>query len=100
MKNFAYIINVFNMILKEENRDTIKYLQKILCTVILARYDDFVKDYKFFNNFKQYQTFEECLAFIFQIELNRIEKTLFLLEEFKNIQNDITRCMNVKIDNL
>ncbi|EAC1787021.1 hypothetical protein EAT07_08920 [Campylobacter coli] len=43
MKNFAYIINVFNMILKEENRDTIKYLQKILCTVILARYDDFVK---------------------------------------------------------
>lgn len=36
MKNFAYIINVFNMILKEENRDTIKYLQKILCTVILA----------------------------------------------------------------
>ncbi|EPZ3701878.1 hypothetical protein ACXLUW_000259 [Campylobacter coli] len=46
MKNFAYIINVFNMILKEENRDTIKYLQKILCTVILARYDDFVKDYK------------------------------------------------------
>lgn len=78
----------------------LKYLQKILCTVILARYDDFVKDYKSFNNFKQYQTFEECLAFIFQIELNRIEKTLSLLEEFKNIQNDITRCMNVKIDNL
>ncbi|EOH4415158.1 hypothetical protein ACMTLN_001648 [Campylobacter coli] len=100
MKNLAYIINVFNMILKEENRDTIEYLQKILCTVILARYDDFAKDYKCFNNFEQYQTFEECLAFVFQIELNRIEKTLSLLEEFKNIQNDIPRCMNVKIDNL
>ncbi|EAB5248484.1 hypothetical protein OLP57_03270 [Campylobacter jejuni] len=100
MRNIGYIDEFFRKILKDEDRNTVKCLQKALCNVILARYDDFAKDYKCFRNFKQYQTFEECLAFIFQIELNRIEKTLSLLEEFKNIQNDITRCMNVKIDNL
>lgn len=66
MKNFAYIINVFNMILKEENRDTIKYLQKILCTVILARYDDFVKDYKSFNNFSNIKHLKNVLLLFFK----------------------------------
>ncbi|HDZ5094416.1 TPA: hypothetical protein RTH14_001688 [Campylobacter jejuni] len=99
-RNLAYITTAFRIILKRKDRNTIEYLQNALCNVILYRYDDFANDYKCLNNFKKYQTFEECLAFIFKIDQNKIIQVLSILNEFKNVQNDTPRCMSIKLNNI
>ncbi|TQR31794.1 hypothetical protein DMB92_05245 [Campylobacter sp. MIT 99-7217] len=96
-RNLAYIHTTFSYILKQKQRNEVNFIQKVLCNVILPRFDDFSKDYKYFKNLKSYKSFEECLSFIFEIDLKQIENILKKLDEFKNLQNQAPLCLKVEL---
>ncbi|MDE7216598.1 MAG: hypothetical protein K2N20_00700 [Helicobacter sp.] len=98
-KEKAFFRVLINKIKKEPNRDTLDYIQRAMCKVILPRWDDFEREYKNHSGFKDCNDIESFLASLFDIDLEIIQIISKTLEDFKN-QNDkeaLEECLCVHI---
>lgn len=83
----------FENVRKEPKRNTVQYFCKVLCAVILPRFDDFSKEYKCVPRLKGCASFEEALNNAFEIEPDKIKEVLVRLKQFKNQDPTFVECM-------
>ena len=50
MYNIGYLVESLTTILKDETRSQKTQIQKYLCCLLLTRFDDMQRDYKFLKN--------------------------------------------------
>ena len=95
-RNVGYLVQALTNILNDAQRD--KNIQKYLCYVLLARFDDIQRDYKFLKNYKHLENVEKFLACVFNIQEYRMQTILKKLQNFKNINNQNCKsCMDIKL---
>lgn len=80
----AFFRNLVDRIKKEPNRDTLDYIQRAMCKVILPRWDDFKREYKNHSGFKNCKDMENFLVSLFDVDINMIQVILKTIKEFKN----------------
>lgn len=98
MRDMGYLVEVLKSIIKDDKRAELLQIQKYLCCVLLARFDDIQKDYKNLKNYKHLKDVIAFLALVFDIEYNIMKDILDKLDIYKNYNNkDIQSCLNVKL---
>lgn len=101
MREIYYIKTTLNTILQDSKRSEIKIIQGYLCNEILQKWNIYVDNYKNFKAFEKYKNIAEFLAFIFDIESNKMESILQKLDIYKNYKitelNARIDCLSVKL---
>ena len=98
MYNIGYLVESLTTILKDETRSQKTQIQKYLCCLLLTRFDDMLRDYKFLKKYKHLEDVAEFLASIFSIEKDAMQEILEKLHDYKNLNNDcIGACLGVSI---
>lgn len=94
-----HIVRMVEKIMKNPKRDELKVIQSYLCNDILRFWYIYEKCFRNFSAFKNCNNVNEFFAFIFDIEIHKMENIMQKLQSYKNYNaKDIdTRieCMSV-----
>lgn len=96
MHNIGYLVESLATILKDEKRSDIAQIQKYLCCLLLARFDDI--HYKTLKKYKHLENVVVFLASVFCIEKDIMQEIIDKLSAYKNLNNtDIGACLSVRL---
>lgn len=95
----GYFYAAVYVIKRKYERNTPEYIHRAMCESILPRWNDFNRDYKSYQGFRDCQSMESFLASLFDVEPQIIQTILKALEEFRNQNGEgvLSACLCKKI---